>query len=280
MDIGKGTKRVTLSIHWIDMTDTRDILEALTSGEISIEDAEKELRALAFARIGEIGMIDVNRQERSGVPEVIFAESKSSDNLARIVEVMVKKKSAVLLTRVSKLKLDALKDAHKDLVFDVTGDEDHLTVLAHSGKWSDPSKSGKISIVTAGTSDIVYAREAEAIARIMGVEVLTFHDVGVAGIHRLIEPIKRIVEEDVDALIVFAGMEGALPTVIAALVDIPVIGVPVPTGYGYGGKGETALASMLQSCAPGLAVVNIGNGLGAGAVACLIAKRCANKAGD
>lgn len=280
MDIGKGTKRVDIWNHCITMTNTRDILEALTSGKISIEDAEKELRALAFARIGEIGMIDVNRQERSGVPEVIFAESKSSDNLARIVEVMVKKKSAVLLTRVSKLKLDALKDAHKDLVFDVTGDEDHLTVLAHNSKWSDPPKSGKISIMTAGTSDIVYASEAEAIARIMGVEVLTFHDVGVAGIHRLIEPIKKIVEEDVDALIVFAGMEGALPTVIAALVDIPVIGVPVPTGYGYGGKGETALASMLQSCAPGLAVVNIGNGLGAGAVACLIAKRCANKAGD
>ncbi|MFX1440247.1 MAG: AIR carboxylase family protein, partial [Promethearchaeota archaeon] len=96
--------------------------------------------------------------------------------------------------------------------------------------------------------------------------------------HRLVEPIKRILEEGVDALVVFAGMEGALPTVIASLVDIPVIGVPVPTGYGHGGKGETALASMLQSCAPGLAVMNIGNGFGAGAMACLIAKRCIMKA--
>jgi hypothetical protein len=131
--------------------------------------------------------------------------------------------------------------------------------------------------MTAGTSDIVYAYEAEAIARLMGVEVLTFFDVGVAGLHRLVEPIKRVKEEGVDAVVVFAGMEGALPTLVASLVDIPVIGVPVPTGYGFGGKGETALASMLQSCAPGLAVVNIGNGLGGGSIASLIAKRNAVK---
>lgn len=262
------------------MTSTRDILEALSSGKISIDDAEKELRALALAQVGDIGMIDVNRQERCGVPEVVFAETKSLENLIRIVEVVVDKIGAVLLTRVNRAKVDGLKKVHTSLIFDVSGHEDHLTVLAHNDDWSDPPKSGKIAIITAGTSDIAFSREAEALARIMGVEVLTFHDIGVAGIHRLIEPIKTIVEEKVDSLIVFAGMEGALPTVIAALVDIPVIGVPVPTGYGYGGKGETALASMLQSCAPGLAVVNIGNGLGAGAVACLIAKRCANKAGE
>ncbi|MHA2002591.1 MAG: nickel pincer cofactor biosynthesis protein LarB [Candidatus Thorarchaeota archaeon] len=262
------------------MRNTRDILEALSSGKISIDDAEKELRALALAQVGNIGMIDVSRQERCGVPEVVFAETKSLENLIRIVEVVVDKIGAVLLTRVSRAKVDGLKKVHTSLIFDVSGHEDHLTVLAHNDDWSDPPKSGKIAIITAGTSDIAFSREAEALARIMGVEVLTFHDIGVAGIHRLIEPIKTIVEEKVDSLIVFAGMEGALPTVIAALVDIPVIGVPVPTGYGYGGKGETALASMLQSCAPGLAVVNIGNGLGAGAVACLIAKRCANKAGE
>ncbi|MHA2141329.1 MAG: nickel pincer cofactor biosynthesis protein LarB [Candidatus Thorarchaeota archaeon] len=262
------------------MTSTRDILEALSSGKISIDEAEKELRALALTQVGDIGMIDVNRQDRCGVPEVVFAETKSTENLVKIVEVMVDKIGAALLTRVSEAKLDGLRKAHRNLIFDVSGYEDHLTVLAHRDDWSDPPKSGKIGILTAGTSDIPYSREAEAIARIMGVEALTFHDIGVAGMHRLIDPIKRIVEEGVDSLIVFAGMEGALPTVIASLVDIPVIGVPVPTGYGHGGKGETALASMLQSCAPGLAVVNIGNGLGAGAVACLIAKRCVNKQKD
>jgi NCAIR mutase (PurE)-related protein len=262
------------------MKSTRDILEALSSGKISIDNAEKELRALALAEVGDIGMIDVSRQERSGVPEVVFAATKHLENLIRIVEVVIDKIGAVLLTRVSRAKLDGLKKAHGSLVFDVSGHEDHLTVLAHNNDWSDPPKSGKIAIITAGTSDIAYSREAEALARIMGVEALIFHDIGVAGIHRLIEPIKTIVEKGADALIVFAGMEGALPTVIASLVDLPVIGVPVPTGYGHGGKGKTALASMLQSCAPGLAVVNIGNGLGAGAVACLIAKRCAKKKED
>jgi NCAIR mutase (PurE)-related protein len=262
------------------MTNTRDILESLASGEISIDDAEKELRALALARVGEIGMIDINRAERSGVPEVIFAETKTIETLTKIVEVMVDRNNAVLLTRVSKAKLDVLKKQHKSVTFEVTGFEDHLTVLIRNEKWKDPVKVGKIAIITAGTSDIVYARESEALARIMGVEALVFNDIGVAGIHRLVEPIKQIIEEEADALIVFAGMEGALPTVIASLVDIPVIGVPVPTGYGHGGRGETALASMLQSCAPGLSVVNIGNGLGAGAVACLIAKRCANKRSD
>ncbi|MFW9965652.1 MAG: nickel pincer cofactor biosynthesis protein LarB [Candidatus Thorarchaeota archaeon] len=262
------------------MTRTRDILEALSSGKINIDEAEKELSSLAFTRVGDIGMIDINRQERCGVPEVVFAETKAIENLVRIVDAMVDKNGAVLLTRVSRTKLDGLRKSHESLIFDVCGFEDHLTVLAHRSDWSDPPLSGKIAIMTAGTSDIPYSHEAEALARIMGVEVLTFHDIGVAGIHRIIEPVKTIVEEGVDSLIVFAGMEGALPTVIASLVDIPVIGVPVPTGYGHGGKGETALASMLQSCAPGLAVVNIGNGLGAGAVACLIAKRCAKKTGN
>ncbi|NHJ14392.1 MAG: nickel pincer cofactor biosynthesis protein LarB [Candidatus Thorarchaeota archaeon] len=255
------------------MTNTRDILELLASGEISIDQAEKELRNLALAEVGRIGMVDVSREERSGIPEVVLAETKTVEMLTRIVEVMVSRNNVVLLTRANQAKYEALQRAHPNLKYDAMGHQDHLTILACNEQWREPPKKGKIAILTAGTSDIVYAQEAEALARILGVEALVFHDVGVAGIHRLIEPIKEISEKDVDALVVFAGMEGALPTVVASLVDIPVIGVPVPTGYGHGGKGETALASMLQSCAPGLAVVNIGNGLGAGAVACLIAKR-------
>ena len=259
------------------MTSTREILEALASGEMSVEEAEKSLRIHALSEVGNIGMLDVNRRERSGVPEVVFAESKTIDHLIKIVDVMVEKNEVVLLTRMNQKKLKGLKKAHSSLVHEVTGSEDHLTVVIHTKEWSDPPTHGKIAIMTAGSSDITYAHEAEAIARLMGVEVLNFFDVGVAGIHRLIEPIKRVIDEEVDAVVVFAGMEGALPTVVASLIDVPVIGVPVPTGYGFGGKGETALASMLQSCAPGLAVVNIGNGLGGGSVASLIAKRCAKK---
>ena len=262
------------------MTTTREILEALASGNLSIEDAEMKLRLRALAEVGEIGMLDLNRQERSGVPEVIFAENKSNESLVKIVEVMVSKNNVALLTRVDREKLSALKSQNSTLKFDVTGFDDHLTVLICNQEWVEPPKVGKIAIITAGTSDITFACEAEAIARIMGVEVLKFYDVGVAGIHRLIGPVRKVIEEGVEAIVVFAGMEGALPTVLASLVDIPVIGVPVPTGYGHGGAGETALASMLQSCAPGLAVVNIGNGLGAGAFACLVAKRCAQKVSE
>ncbi|MHA1909207.1 MAG: nickel pincer cofactor biosynthesis protein LarB [Candidatus Thorarchaeota archaeon] len=256
------------------MKATREILAALANGEITVEEAEKQLQVLSLAEVGGIGLLDVNRQERSGVPEVIFAESKGIDTLTKIVGVMIEKKNVALLTRVNREKLDALKKVHEVCTFDVTGYDDHLTVLIHNNKWEEPPKDGKIAILTAGTSDIAFAAEAEAVARLMGVNVLIFHDVGVAGMHRLIEPVKKILMENVDALVVFAGMEGALPTLIASLVDVPVIGVPVPTGYGHGGAGETALASMLQSCAPGLAVMNIGNGLGAGSFACLIAKRC------
>lgn len=255
------------------MTSIKDILEAVASGKITVEKAERELRVASFAEVANIGMLDVNRHERSGVPEVVFAETKTTEQLCKILEMLVEKNEVVLLTRVSQEKLDGMERNYKDLVFDVSGSENHYTVLIHSKKWEEPPKEGKIAIMTAGTSDIAYAYEAMAIARLMGVEVLTFFDVGVAGIHRLVEPIKIIQDEEIDAVVVFAGMEGALPTVVASLIEIPVIGVPVPTGYGFGGKGETALASMLQSCAPGLAVVNIGNGLGGGSVASLIAKR-------
>ncbi|MFW9805389.1 MAG: nickel pincer cofactor biosynthesis protein LarB [Candidatus Thorarchaeota archaeon] len=255
------------------MTTTREILEKLAAGRITIEEAEKELRVLALTKVGDMGVVDNNRQERSGVPEIVFAESKTVDILITIVAALVEKNGVALLTRMNKEKLEGLRKAHPDFSFETKGPDNHLTVFAHSKAWLEPEKVGKIAILTAGTSDVVYARETEAIARLMGVEVLTFYDVGVAGIHRLIEPIQKIAEDDVAAVVVFAGMEGALPTVVAALVDVPVIGVPVPTGYGHGGKGETALASMLQSCSPGLAVVNIGNGLGAGSIAALIAKK-------
>ena len=232
------------------MKATRDILEKLARGEISVENAELEFRKLALVRIGDIGKVDFNRQEISGVPEVVFAVPKDVDDLVQIINTLVKKNGVVLLTRVDSEKLEEVKRVLPNLTIEAKGSKSHLTVLVSSSSWSEPPKQGKIAILTAGTSDVVFARETEAIARLMGVEVLTFYDVGVAGIHRLVEPIQRIVEENVDAVVVFAGMEGALPTVVASLIDAPVIGVPVPTGYGHGGNGETALASMLQSCSP------------------------------
>ncbi len=131
---------------------------------------------------------------------------------------------------------------------------------------------GVIGIITAGTSDIPIAEEARIMAESMGVRCITFYDIGVAGIHRLIEPMKTLIDEDVSAIVAVAGMEGALPTVVSSLSPVPGIGVPTSTGYGLGGKGEAALYSILQSCSMGLTAVNIDNGIGAGATAALIAR--------
>ncbi len=257
------------------MNRTRKLLDELVSGKITVEEAEKQLKMLALDRIGGLAMIDTDRGSRSGIPEIVFGESKDAKEIVQIVKGMLKNQDAVLVTRMTQEKLDFLLTSIKDAEIEAFGKSPILTALVSSTDWTVNETAGKIAIITAGTSDIPYAKEAEALAKLVGVEVLSYYDVGVSGIHRLIEPIKEIVSKDVDVLIVFAGMEGALPTVVAALVDIPVIGVPVPTGYGFGGKGETALASMLQSCSPGLAVVNIGNGIGAASVASLIAKRAA-----
>ena len=257
------------------MNRTRKLLDELVSGKITADEAEKQLKTQALDSVSELAMIDVDRGTRSGIPEVVFGASKDAEDIVEIVRSILKAQDVALVTRLTQEKLDIILTRFKDEESEVYGKSPILTVLVSSAGWSINETVGKIAIITAGTSDIPYAKEAEALAKLVGVEVLSYYDVGVSGIHRLIEPIKEIVTKDVDALIVFAGMEGALPTVVAALVDIPVIGVPVPTGYGFGGKGETALASMLQSCSPGLAVVNIGNGLGAASVASLIAKRAA-----
>jgi hypothetical protein len=135
--------------------------------------------------------------------------------------------------------------------------------------------NGRVGVISAGTSDVPVAEEAAVIAAEMGCRIEVAYDVGVAGLHRLAEPLRRLKELQADAIVVAAGMDGALPSVMAGLVDVPVIGLPTSIGYGAGGRGVAALLSMLQSCAPGLLVVNIDNGIGAGASAALIANRMA-----
>jgi len=148
-------------------------------------------------------------------------------------------------------------------------------VLRRPG-FAQPQTGGRVGVVTAGTSDVPIAEEAALLCREMGCTVYTAYDVGVAGLHRLFEPLSAMLDQHrVDVLIVAAGMDGALPSVVSGLVDVPVIGLPTSVGYGLGGGGTAALYSMLQTCAPGLSVVNIDNGIGAGAVAGLIANRAA-----
>ncbi len=148
-------------------------------------------------------------------------------------------------------------------------------MVIYEHDYARSSTGGRVGIISAGTSDIPAAEEAALIAEEMGCDVTCIYDVGVAGLHRLIEPLRNLLISGVDAIVVAAGMDGALPSVVAGLVPVPVIGLPTSIGYGMGGKGVAALLSMLQTCAPGLSVVNIDNGVGAGSTAALIANQVA-----
>ena len=249
----------------------RDTLEKLASGKISIEEAEERLSANQIEIVNDFARYDLSREKRTGIPEVIYAETKSSEAVFEIAKNVLKKKPIVLLSRIKEEHIEFIQKLADDYILEY-GTNKNFCRIKHKD-FILKTDEGKIGIITAGTSDIAIAEEAKAIAEMMGCEVIIINDVGVAGIHRLFEPLQRLMKEDIDVIIVAAGMEGALPTVVTGLVDVPVIGLPISTGYGFGGKGQTALMSMLQSCALGLAVVNIDGGISAGAIAAKIAKR-------
>ncbi|MCC6704916.1 MAG: nickel pincer cofactor biosynthesis protein LarB [Thermomicrobiales bacterium] len=216
--------------------------------------------------------LDLLRAERTGVPEVVLAGSKPAEHLITALSGLAQQNGRAVASRCRPEDIEAIQ-----IAFDgkLHVEIHHSTVVVAQYNTAPRSNEGKVGILTAGSSDIVVATEAEVLLREMGVEIVKAHDVGVAGLHRLVGPLRRLAEENVDAIVVAAGMDGALPSVVAGLVPVPVIGLPVSTGYGVGGNGEAALHSMLQSCAPGLAVVNIDNGIGAAACAGLIARRAA-----
>jgi len=252
----------------------RDILKKVAKGEISVEEAERLLRILAIEEVGNMAKIDIGREHRRGIPEVILAEGKTPEDLAEITVKMLKKSGRAIISRVTKEQIHTIKDAlPKDA--DVKIHSKARIIIVRMRNLKVEKTGGKIGILTAGTSDIQVAEEARIIAEEMGCEVITAYDVGVAGIHRLIPPLKEMIAGDVDVLIVVAGREGALPTVVAGMVDLPVIAVPTSVGYGLGEKGISALIAMLQSCSLGLAVVNIDGGVAAGAIAAMIANRIA-----
>ncbi len=223
----------------------------------------------------QIAQPDHHRQQRTGMPEIVLADRKSIDQNIAIATTMLKREHRVILSRVSPDLLAALTSHFGDLV--ETGSTG-TTVVLRATHQTVPQTGGCVGILTAGTSDIPAAEEAGILCRELGCAVQTAYDVGVAGLHRLQAPLQAmLVDSPVDVLIVAAGMDGALPSVVAGLGDAPVIGLPTSVGYGFGGDGVAALMSMLQSCAPGLAVVNIDNGIGAGAMAARIANRAAEE---
>jgi NCAIR mutase (PurE)-related protein len=250
---------------------TEDVLRKLAARKITIEEAKKQLSVLTIEKIKN-AYLDIHRKYRTGVPEIIYGEGKSADEIVNAVKALVKNNCYALATRVK--DYGNLKNKFKGL--DVEYNKKARTLLVKARNYKFPT-CGTIGILAAGTVDIPIAEEAKVAAQIMGCKVISAYDVGIAGLHRVTEPLKEMLEKDVQAIIVVAGMEGALPSIVASLVDVPVIGVPTSVGYGVGEKGLGALTTMLQTCSPGLAVVNIDNGVGAGIFAGLIARKKGGK---
>jgi NCAIR mutase (PurE)-related protein len=218
---------------------------------------------------------DFGRQARKGVPEVIIAERKTVEQSLEIARRFLESTGRAILSRVPQ-ELEARLWATFEGKAELEWLPDPRAAVLRQPGTQPPQTGGRVGVITAGTSDIPWAEEAALLCREMGCQVHRVYDVGVAGIHRLWEPLHALLDEaQADVLVVAAGMDGALPSVISGLVDVPVIGLPTSVGYGMGGQGEAALLSMLQTCAPGMAVVNIDNGIGAGAIAGLIANRTA-----
>lgn len=223
---------------------------------------------------GPIVRVDIDRSRRTGIPEVVLAAHKRPDDLVASVLRLLDASGRVLVSRLRDDQWDVV-DAFGDDGLDIERHEIARTAVVHRPGCDVAPTGGRIAVIAAGSSDRPVAEEAALMAREMGVDVARATDVGVAGLHRLVQPLREIVARDVDCIVVAAGMDGALPSVVAGLVEVPVIGLPISVGYGHGGAGEAALMSMLQSCAPGIAVVNIDNGIGAGSTAALIANRMA-----
>jgi len=251
----------------------RKILREFKAGRIGLEEAERRLRLLSILKVENYVRADLGRELRRSIPEVVFVEGKTPAQTLKVAGEVAEAEGRVILARASKThlsELSKLKPKFKVEVWEQAG----LAVVKKQG-FKTVKTGGKVAVLTAGTADIPVALEAEVVAHELGCEVYHAYDVGVAGMHRLLEPLKHLLSWRADVAVVVAGMEGALPSVVASLVDIPVVGVPTSVGYGYGGRGKAALMAMLQSCSLGLAVVNIDNGVGAGAYAALIANRMA-----
>ncbi len=253
-----------------------ELLEKVATQKVSIPEAEKLLRLDYIQKIEDLANLDINRERRRGIPEVIFAQGKSKDSLLKIIAGMLESNGKVIVTRSSQDQTRSIDSLFSKKYSIRKAAEGGTLVLRKKGVRLGKG-SGTIGVLTAGTSDRSVAEEAIIVAEEMGCKVIPYYDVGVAGVHRIFPELKKLTEKECDVIIVVAGMEGALPSLVAGLVEPPVIGVPTSQGYGFGEKGLGALMSMLQSCSLGLAVVNIDNGAGAGAIAALIAHRANTK---
>jgi pyridinium-3,5-biscarboxylic acid mononucleotide synthase len=245
----------------MDQEQLRSLFEQVRSGAVDIDVAVKRMRHMPFEDLG-FAKVDHHRALRHGMPEVIFAQGKTPEQVAAIAEKLLDNSPNVLITRADPVCAEVVREK--------LACAEYFPLSRAIRFWRDRTVTGKgkVAVVCAGTSDMPVAEEARVTAEVMGNEVIAIHDIGVAGIHRLMNSRERLTEARV--IVVCAGMEGALPSVIGGLVSCPVIAVPTSVGYGASFNGLAALLGMLNSCSSNVTVVNIDNGFGAGYVASLI----------
>lgn len=237
----------------------RGLLESVSQGTVAVDEALRKLRSLPYESVGDFAQLDQHRAIRCGFPEVVFGQGKTPEQVVQIVRRLAERNDRVLVTRVTPEMNAFVQPQIPELVYQPSA---RILVL---DKAPDRAKKAGVFVLSAGTADIPVAEEAALTADLMGNAVERVYDVGVAGIHRLLNQVERLQQARV--VIVVAGMDGALPSVVGGLVSIPVIAVPTSVGYGASFQGLAALLTMLNSCATGVAVVNIDNGFGAGVLA-------------
>ena len=250
--------------------DTRELLEKVKSGDISPEEAEKALKLASFEELG-YAKPDISREARSGFPEVIFCAGKPDAFLVDLYKRMAERSPNVFGTRAAPAQYELVKEVLPDVSYDPVS-----RILCLRRK--ETGKTGLVAVVTAGTADIPVAEEAAQTAEYFGAKVERIYDVGVSGLHRLLSRAERI--REANCVVAVAGMEGALPSVLGGLVRNPVIAVPTSVGYGANLGGLSALLTMINSCANGVAVVNIDNGYGAGYLAVQINRLAVSGGGE
>jgi pyridinium-3,5-biscarboxylic acid mononucleotide synthase len=247
----------------MNVKEVEKLLKDVKKGETSIEEALEVLKNFPYTDLG-FARIDHHREMRTGYPEIIYCAGKTVEQVREIFRVMSEKENNVIGTRANQEMYDAVRSISKDAVY-------HPVARIISLQKKKPSVSeSKIAIITAGTSDMPVAEESAVTAELLGNNVLRIYDAGVAGIHRLVDKLPEI--RKCRVIVVIAGMEGALASVVGGLVDKPVIAVPTSVGYGANFGGISALLAMLTSCSTGVTVVNIDNGFGAGFAASMINK--------
>lgn len=246
---------------------TREVLEKVKSGEVSVEEAEKIFKTSYYEELG-FAKLDLSREERTGFPEVIFCENKEDEFLLSIYERMIAKEGRAFGTRASKEQYELIRNKIPEIEYDP------VSRILKLGR-AESKKAGLIAVCCAGTADIPVAEEAAQTAEYFGQEVERVYDVGVSGLHRLLS--KADILKKANCVVAIAGMEGALASVIGGLVSNPVIAVPTSVGYGASLGGISALLTMINSCANGIAVVNIDNGYGAGYIATQINRLAVNQ---